>query len=150
MGYDYDLVKVTPISSSQEKILFYEFEMTITDRKFGAVIKNGPPYKADVCIDNKPGDMPIIDSLQLLKVIGGKEYIQKDASINLNNNWNNSGAISCLYNILEFDEAIDNKIEFCIDAVLNWQGNNISERQCFVFGRERGKGKMSLDNIMKQ
>ena len=156
MSYDYDLIKVIKMKSppvvyeGKRLNLNVTIALTPIKRKLGATIKNGPPYSVDVCIDNNVTKLPEIENVNILKKLTDTKYTLLRAKLDLKKSWNNVGAFSCMDNLLEFEEPVNDKAEFCMDISLNWNGEKQNERRCFVFVREKGVGKMTLKDVLNQ
>lgn len=124
-------------------------EATPLKRKFGAVIKNGPPFKFDACITKDENDIFKLKKINIYNDADGKN-VPIDAIVDIDVSWTDMGKISCAYDIVSFEEVVDEEKVYCIDVIYELNGRISEEKSCWNFKHEVGESVMTKEDILNQ
>lgn len=161
MRYDYDLMRIREITDSsrtgalglkknREELFRIELVATPKETLLGAVIKNGPPYKGNICASSNIGKVSRLVGLEIYRLDKMQQPVPVDTKINLNQNWHELGAIWCMNEVFVFAEIIEDKTVFRVDLMVS-QGDKIeTQKTYFDFIRDIGKGEMSPRDVINQ
>lgn len=161
MRYDYDLVRIREITdASRTEALdlnktreeFFRIEVLAMPKEtlLGAVIKNGPPYKGNICVSSNIGKVSRLVGLEIYRLDKMQQPIPVDTKTNLNQNWHELGAIWCINEAFMFTDTIEGKTIFRVDLMVNRNGKIEIQKTYFDFVRDIGKGEMSPQDVINQ
>ena len=148
--YSFDLIKMERSKiKNTDLYVMYNPEATPVKRKLGATIVNGPPFIFTACILNEKPKIFEVKKIDFYKRTG-KENTYIDSVININSEFIDMGKISCAYEIIEFDDKIEDEEEYCIDTLYSLGSKEVIETSCWSFRRETGDAIMKKEDILNQ
>lgn len=161
MKYDYDLVRIREITDpsrsgmsdlkkTREDLLRIELVATPKETLLGAVIRNGPPYKGNICVSSNLGKISKLVGLEIYRLDETQQPVSVDTKINLDQNWHELGAIWCMNDVFVFTEIVEGKTVFRVDLMVSRNDKIETQKTYFDFVRDIGKGEMSPRDVINQ
>lgn len=147
---DFDEIRIRNVTYSADSTIDVDFRVTAHDFFLGAPVKTGAPFKANLCVDNGSTPLPIISNIKMFRSVSGRKSditYKKDI---LDKNWFSKGAFSCIFDVIEFHEQIDDKIEVQVEVFFKFDGDEKMESHEFSFTRQKIEKLLTLEAFLNQ